>query len=110
MTDNFNDTFYNPAQELEDKYSNEIHLHRVSRGTKKSDIIVQGLVFKTNEETKTFVSLITKKFGISGCCKMMKDYDTKNNVFIFSGDKRDDIVNILVKTYNKDENFIKIHG
>lgn len=108
--DNFNQEFYNPETELDNKYSNEIHLHRISRGTRKSDIIIQGLVFEKNEETKAFISLVSKKFGISGCSKKMEDYDSKNNVFIFTGDKRDEIVDILIKTYNKDREFIKFHG
>ena len=85
-------------------------MHRISRGARKSDIIIQGLVFKTNEETKSFITLVSKKFGISGCSKMMEDYDKKNNVFVFTGDKRDEIVDILVKIHSKDKEFIKFHG
>lgn len=106
----FDKDFYNPENELNDKYSNEIHMHRVNRGARKSDVIVQGLVFKTNEESKEFVSLISKKFGVNGCHKMFPDYDAKNKVFIFSGDKRDEITEILINNYNKDEEFIKFHG
>jgi len=106
----FNQQFYNPEIELNEKYSNEIHMHRVSRGTRKSDIIIQGLIFKSNDESKNFVSLVSKKFGISGCCKSMPDYDNINNVYIFSGDKREDIKNILINKYSKDEEFIKYHG
>ena len=112
MEDNLNDfdDFYNPENELNEKQLNEIHIHRVNRGTRKSDIIIQGLIFKTNDESKTFVSLVSKKFGISGCYKIMEDYDKKNSVFIFTGDKREDIVKILIESYNKDEEFIKYHG
>lgn len=108
--DNFDNQFYNPESELNNKYSNEIHMHRVNRGARKSDVIIQGLVFKTNEETKEFVSNVSKKFGISGCCKMMDDYDSKNKVFIFTGDKRDEIREILINNYKKDDEFIKYHG
>lgn len=108
--DDFSDTFYNPETELDEKYSNEIHMHRVNRGARKHDIIIQGLNFKTTDETKAFITLVSKKFGISGCNKMLPDYDATNNVFIFSGDKRDDIKNILVKIYEKDDDFIKYHG
>ena len=108
--DNFNQTFYNPETELNEKYSNEIHMHRVSRGARKCDVIVQGLTFKTGEETKTFITTVSKKFGISGCYKMLPDYDAKNNVFIFTGDKRDEIRNILISSYDKDDEFIKYHG
>jgi|688.fasta_scaffold801397_2 translation initiation factor 1 (eIF-1/SUI1) len=106
----FEDKFYNPETELDDKYSNEIHLHRISRGARKSDVIVQGLVFKTNEESKEFIKLVSKKFGISGCQKTMEDYDKKNKIYIFTGDKRDEIANILIEKYNYDNDFIKYHG
>jgi translation initiation factor 1 (eIF-1/SUI1) len=108
--DKFDNTFYKPETELDEKYANEIHMHRINRGTRKSDVIIQGLSFKTNDETKEFVSLISKKFGISGCYKILPDYDDKNKVFIFSGDKRNDIREILIKNYNKDDEFIKYHG
>ncbi len=108
--DSFNSGFYNPENELNEKYGSEIHMHRVSRGTRKCDVIIQGLQFKTPEESKTFITTISKKFGISGCVKIMEDYDKKNNVYVFTGDKRDEIVEILVKNYNKDNDFIKYHG
>ena len=81
-TNNFDNEFYNPENELNEKYSNEIHMHRINRGARKSDVIIQGLLFKTNEETKEFISLVSKKFGISGCCKMLQDYDNKKIVII----------------------------
>jgi len=109
-TNNFDQQFYNPETDLDEKYSNEIHMHRVNRGARKHDIIIQGLLFKTTEEIKAFITLVSKKFGISGCNKILPDYDSKNNVFIFSGDKRDEIKNILVNTYDKDSEFIKYHG
>jgi translation initiation factor 1 (eIF-1/SUI1) len=85
-------------------------MHRVSRGAKKCDTIIQGLIFSSNDVSKEFVSSISKKFGINGCCKKMEDYDKKNNVYIFTGDKRDEIADILVKTYDRDPDFIKYHG
>jgi len=54
--DSFNNEFYNPETELDEKYSNEIHMHRINRGAKKSDVIIQELSFKSNEETKEFIS------------------------------------------------------
>jgi len=108
--DNSNNTFYNPENDLDQKYSNEIHMHRVNRGARKSDVIIKGLVFKTNEETKEFISLISSKFGINGSYKMNPLYDEKNKVFIFSGDKRNNIKEILITNYNKDEEFIKYYG
>jgi hypothetical protein len=107
--DNFGEEFYNPETELENKYSNEIHLHRVSRGARKCDIIVQGLIFKNNEDSKEFIKLV-KKIGVSGSHKMMEDYDKTNKVYVFSGDKRDEISHILIEKFNRDIEFIKYHG
>ena len=73
-------------------------------------MIIQGLVFESAKISKEFLTTVSKKFGISGCQKMMEDYDKKNKVYVFSGDKRDDIVNILVEKYNRDREFIKYHG
>lgn len=109
-TDGFEQEFYNPENELNEKYSNTIHMHRVSRGTKKCDTIIQGLIFSSPEQSKEFISLVSKKFGINGCCKKMEDYDKKNNVYIFTGDKRDAIAEILVDSYGRDLDFIKYHG
>lgn len=106
----FGEQFYNPEKELNDKYSNEIHMHKVMRGTRKSDVIIQGLIFPSNEDAKKFLSDISSKLGIGGSHKMIKDYDTVNKVFSFNGDKRDEIKNILVNEYGKEDEFIKYHG
>lgn len=107
---NFVNEFYNPETELENKYSNEIHMHRISRNARKCTIVVQGLVFESVDISKEFLSKVSKKFGINGCQKMMEDYDKKNKVYVFTGDKRDEIVEILVNDYNRDRDFIKFHG
>jgi translation initiation factor 1 (eIF-1/SUI1) len=108
--DKFGQQFYNPETELENKYSNEIHIHRVSRNARKCTIIIQGLVFESTEKSKEFVSEVSKKYGIGGCHKMMEDYDEKNKVYVFSGNKIDEIVDVLVDKYNRDREFIKYHG
>ena len=108
--DNFGEQFYNPEKELDDKYLNEIHMHKIMRGARKSDVIVQGLVFASIDDTKKFISTITSKLGVGGSHKMIKEYDTVNKVFLFSGDKRDEIKDILVNDYGKEEEFIKYHG
>ena len=97
----FDGQFYNPNSELDEGCFNEIHLHRVSRGTRKCDVIIQGLIFKKDDESKKLINLVSKKFGISGCFKMMQDYDNKNKVYVFTGDKRDEIVEILIEKYNR---------
>jgi translation initiation factor 1 (eIF-1/SUI1) len=106
----FEDQYYNPERDLEYNYSNEIHLHRVSRNARKCTIIIQGLIFDTIDKSKEFITIISKKFGICGCHKIMLDYDKKNKVYVFSGDKRDEIVELLIEKYNRDLEFIKFHG
>ena len=108
--DDFGNQFYNPETELDNKYSNEVHLHRISRNARKCTVVVQGLVFDTVEKSKEFIGEVSKKFGISGCHKMMNDYDKKNKVYVFSGDKRNEIVEILVSKYGYDDDNIKYHG
>ena len=108
--DNFENQFYNPEKELDNKYLNEIHMHKIMRGTRKSDVIIQGLIFESLEDAKKFVSTVTSKLGVGGSYKMIKEYDTVNKVFSFSGDKRDEIKDILVNDYGRDEEFIKYHG
>jgi len=110
MESNFTDKFYNPESELNEKYSNEIHMHKVNRGTRKSDVIIQGLIFNTPDEIKSFIKTVSTSFGCGGCHKMLNDYDDKNKVFVFTGDKRDGIKEILINVYKKDDEFIKYHG
>ena len=106
----FNNNFYNPETEINTNYDNEIHIHRQSRNVRKCKTIIQGLVFKTKEENKLFISKISKKFGIGGCQKMMDDIDKDKIVFVFDGDCRDKVKDILILEYGKDEDYIKYHG
>lgn len=106
----WNNNFYNPENELETKYSNTIHMHKVMRNGKKSNIIVQGLVFSNETDIKDFISKISTKCGTGGSYKMMEDYDKKNKVFMFNGDKREQIKQVLMSDYGKEEDFIKYHG
>ena len=64
----------------------------------------------SQDDAKKFLSIVTSKLGIGGSHKMIKEYDSVNKVFSFSGDKRDEIKDILVNEYDKDEEFIKYHG
>ena len=110
MTDNFSNTFYNAETELNLNYDNEIIIHKQLRGSKKCDTIIQGLIFNTKEENKEFISKIKRKLGIGGCQKMIEDVDKKNLVFIFTGDYRDKIKDILIQEYGKIDEFIKYQG
>lgn len=105
----FDQNFYNPETELNDKYLNEITMHKITRN-KCFDIIIQGLIFKTDAEYKEFTKFIASKFGIGGCYKIVKEYDEVNKVFIFKGDKRDAIKDVLIEKYGKDDEFIKYVG
>jgi translation initiation factor 1 (eIF-1/SUI1) len=84
-------------------------MYKQSRG-RHFDTIISGLEFKTKEETKTFISVIKKKFGIGGCQKILDHIDNNNMVFVFTGDSRDKIIKILVDCYNYNITSIIKHG
>ena len=102
--------FYNPETELNLNYDKEIIMHKQLRKSKKCDTIIQGLIFNTKEESKEFISKIKRKLGIGGCQKMIENLDNKNLVFIFMGDYRDKIKDILIQEYGKVDEFIKYQG
>lgn len=88
---------------------NEIHMYKQARG-RNTDTVIVGLIFKSKDNAKTFVSSIKKKFGINGCQKMMEDMDKENSVFVFTGDFRDKITKILVDEYKCEPKVIKKFG
>lgn len=88
---------------------NEIHMYKKARG-RNTDTEIVGLVFKSKENAKTFISSIKRKFGIGGCQKMIEELDKNNPVFVFTGDFRDKITKILVDDYKCDPKVIKKFG
>lgn len=87
----------------------EIHMYKQARG-RHTDTVISGLQFDTKDTTNAFITLIKKSFGIGGCQKTMEDIDKDNPVFVFTGDFRDKIINILVENYKYDSSLIKKHG
>lgn len=108
-SNNFNEEFYNPETELDQKYSSKITMYKVVRG-RKSDIIIKGLILKTPEEIKKFITSVSSKFGIGGCHKIIDEYDKTNKVFVFTGDKREEIKKIIISQYGIDQDFITYVG
>jgi hypothetical protein len=88
---------------------NEIHMYKQARG-RNTDSVIVGLVFKSKDIAKTFISSIKRKFGINGCQKTMEDMDKENPVFVFTGDFRDKITKILIDEYKIDPKVIKKFG
>ena len=88
---------------------NEIHMYKQARG-RNTDSVIVGLIFKSKDNAKTFITSIKRKFGISGCQKTMEDLDKENPVFVFTGDFRDKISKILVEEYKCDPKVIKKFG
>jgi translation initiation factor 1 (eIF-1/SUI1) len=89
---------------------NEIHLHLLINGRKKITAI-NGLTFKGGlKEQKEFISYVQQKLGTSGYVKKMEEIDPKREQICFQGDKRDDIINILVNKYGHSESNIHKHG
>ena len=103
------DKFYDAENELDLQYDNDIHIHKQMRG-RKCTTIIQGLEFSSKEDNKAFITKIKKKFGINGCQKIVDDIDETNLVFIFTGDCREKIKDLLVLEHDKSEESIKIHG
>lgn len=88
---------------------NEIHMYKQARG-RNTDTVIVGLKFNTKENSKTFVSSIKRKFGISGCQKNMEEMDKENPVFVFTGDLRDKIIKVLIDDYKCDAKAFKKFG
>lgn len=92
-----------------DNLDHEIHIYKQSRG-KKIDLIITGLEFSNKDATKTFMSVVKKKFGVGGCHKKMPELDKDKPVFVFTGDLTQKIKTLLISDYGKSDNLIKIHG
>lgn len=87
----------------------EIHMYKQARG-RNTDTIIVGLKFNNEKNAKNFMSSTKKKFGINGCKKMMETLDKENPVFVFTGDLRDKIINLLVDDYKCVRKAIKKFG
>jgi RNase H-fold protein (predicted Holliday junction resolvase) len=88
---------------------NEIHMYKQARG-RNTDTIIVGLKFNNEKNAKSFISSTKKRFGISGCQKMIESLDKENPVFVFTGDLRDKIINTLVDDYKCIRKAIKKFG
>lgn len=98
---NVDNEFYNPANEFSTNIQ-EIHIHKQQRNGKKCTLTITGLKFDSKDSDKKFISDISKKLGISG--------HKKDDTFIFTGDKREQIKQLLIDNYNKNSEFIICHG
>lgn len=95
--------------ELNSFLNENIHLHYKQRG-KKCQTILVGLLFDKKDEIKSFLSIIKKKFNVSGSHKEIRELDNANKVFEFAGDIRDGLKDYMINVLNKNEENIKIHG
>jgi hypothetical protein len=89
-------------------FDNKIHIHSLKIKNKNTTVI-NGLIFNNKDENKQFISHNKKKFGIAGYQTIVEKINEKDMVFVFSGDYRTKIKNVLVETYNKSEENIEIH-
>jgi translation initiation factor SUI1 len=103
-------TDFNNSNQIDNNFSSDIHIYVQQRGTKKADTLIKGLFFSEPQESKAFLSNIKKKFGINGCIKKIEDLDPVNDIFQFSGDYSEKIKDVLIKTYLKKEENIRLHG
>lgn len=88
---------------------NEIHIYKNIRG-KKCDTVISGLLFKKKDETKDFLTNIKKRFGVGGCYKMIPEINKTDMVYVFMGDYRDKIRNVLINEYDIKREMIKMHS
>jgi translation initiation factor 1 (eIF-1/SUI1) len=119
---NWEDDFLDPSKEFEDISNNIIEISTQDRGRKKTTVIV-GLELKKEEE-KQFLTQVKKKVAGSGSKKKVlaeeleggsykKDKSKKGQpkpkdalkveIFIFTGDCKEEIREILINNFNIDE-------
>jgi translation initiation factor SUI1 len=103
-------TDFNNSNQIENNLGTDIHIYVQQRGTKKADTLIKGLFFNESHESKAFLSIIKKKFGINGCIKKLEEIDPVNDIFQFSGDYSEKIKDVLIKNYSKREENIRLHG
>lgn len=121
----WDDDFLDSSKQLEDMTNNIIEIKSQARGRKTTTVIV-GLELKKEEE-KLFLTKVRKKVAASGSKKKVlveeleggsyhkdkskkgqpKDKDAlKVEIFIFTGDFKEEIREILVNDFNIDEDKI----
>ena len=102
------DELWNDNEDDLNDFDNIIHIH-VHKIKNKNVTVIDGLKFTDLNESKQFITLIKKKFGIAGYESEIKKINENDKVFVFSGDNRNKISNILIDQYNKNEENIEIH-
>ncbi len=96
---------------LKDKLENNIYIHKRMRNGRKCITYIQN--FKLDkDESKVFLSNVQKVLNSSGSYKTDKKDEefSSEKVYIFNGDHRDKIKEILINEYKIDEENIKFSG
>lgn len=110
---NNNDEWTNGVIESEknliENFDNEIVMYKV-KIRNKNHIVISGLMFATVDERKKFIKNISKQYGINCTYKINEKFDKNKEVFIFTGDYRNEIKNYLAEYHKKDINSIKFVG
>ena len=102
--------FLNLEKQLNDSLNTEINIYIRQRGSRSRDTIIENLIFPTKEESKTFLTIVKKKFGINGSLKIIEEINEENEVFIFTGNYSEKIKSLLISSYGKKDEQINIHG
>lgn len=119
------DDFINPSEQLDDLMNNKIEIKSQARGRKTTTIII-GLNLNKDKE-KSFLTMIKKKMAMSGSKKKvlkeeleggsyhkdkskrgqpkMKDIP-KVEVYLFTGECKDEVKNILINYFDISEDSI----
>ncbi len=96
---------------LNEKYENIIYIHKRMRNGRKCMTYIQNFNLD-KDESKKFLSNTQKILNSSGSYKTDKNDEefSSEKVYIFNGDHRDKIKEILINEYKIDEENIKFSG
>ena len=91
-----------------DELSFKINIRVQQRNGRKSWTSIEGLENIKDIDLKKFTKSVKKKLCCNGSIHTLDT--TSEKVTQFQGDHREDIKNLLIKTYNVSEDSIIIHG
>ncbi len=96
-------------KKIEDKLKNMVCIHKRMRNGKKCNTYIQNFHLEKKEE-KEFLSKMQTITCSSGSYKMFSEIDPENKVFMFNGDCKDIVKDILMNEYHIKEDMIKFTG
>ena len=99
---------FDATKDLDQQLNEKINIYNMPTHGRKSLTVITGL-FLNKEEEKLFLTKGKEKLSTSGYKKVIKEYDPKNESFVFSGDKRLESKELIMKLFDKSNNVFNIH-